>query len=65
LTISEKNKKNELQRTINSLAKNYNLPPEIISTSKSLIQFIRGDQSSPLFSGWRAKLFNKEKFDAK
>jgi len=65
LTISEKNKKIELQRIINSIAKDYNLPPEVISTSKSLIQFIRGDLSSPLCNGWRAKLFNKEKFDAK
>ena len=65
LTISEKNKKIELQRIINSIAEAYNLPPEVISTSKSLIQFIRGDLSSPLSSGWRAKLFNKEKFDAK
>ena len=65
LTSSEKNKKNELQRTINSIAEGYNLPPEVISTSKSLIQFIRGDLSSPLCSGWRSKLFNKEKFDAK
>ena len=65
LTSSEKNKKNELQRIINSLGEAYNLPPEVISTSKSLIQFIRGDLSAPLCSGWRAKLFNKEKFDAK
>jgi len=65
LTISEKNKKIELQRIINSIAEAYNLPPKVISTSKSLIQFIRGDLSSPLSSGWRAKLFNKEKFDAK
>ena len=65
LTSSEKSKKNELQRIINSLGEAYNLPPEVISTSKSLIQFIRGDLSSPLYSGWRAKLFNKEKLDAK
>ena len=65
LTSSEKNKKNELQRIINSLAEAYNLPPEVISTSKSLIRFIRGDLSAPLYSGWRAKLFNKEKLNAK
>jgi len=65
LTSSEKSKKNELQRIINSIAEAYNLPPEVISTSKSLIQFIRGDLSAPLYSGWRAKLFNKEKLDAK
>ena len=65
LTSTEKRKKNELQRIINSLGEAYNLSPEVISTNKSLIQFIRGDLSSPLYSGWRAKLFNKEKLDAK
>ena len=65
LTSSEKRKKNELQRIINSLAGSYNLPPEVISTSKSLIRFMRGDLSAPLCSGWRAKLFNKEELNAK
>ena len=65
LTSSEKSKKNELQRIINSIAEVYNLPPEIISTSKSLIRFMRGDLSAPLCSGWRAKLFNKEGLNAK
>ena len=65
LTSSEKSKKNELQRIINSLGEAYNLPPEVISTNKSLIRFIRGDLSSPLCSGWRAKLFNKEELNAK
>ena len=66
LTISEKNKKNELQSIINSIAKAYNLPPEVISTSKSLIQIHkRRLKFAPLYSGWRAKLFNKEKLNAK
>ena len=65
LTSSEKRKKNELQRIINSIAEAYNLPPEVISTSKSLIRFMRGDLSAPLYSGWRAKLFKKEKLNAK
>jgi len=65
LTSSEKRKKNELQRIINSIAGSYNLPPEVISTSKSLIRFMRGDLSAPLCSGWRAKLFNKEELNAK
>ena len=34
LTNSEKRKKNELQRIINIKAEIYNLPPEVISTSK-------------------------------
>ncbi len=65
LTSAEKNKKNELQRIINSIAEAYNLPPEVISTSKSLIRFMRGDLSSPLGSGWRAKLLNKGQLNAK
>jgi len=65
LTSSEKRKKNELQRIINSIAETYNLPPEVISTSKSLIRFMRGDLSAPLYSGWRSKLFNKEELNAK
>ena len=65
LTSSEKRKKNELQRIINNIAEAYNIRPEVISTNKSLIQFIRGDLSAPLYSGWRAKLFNKEELDAK
>ena len=65
LTSSEKRKKSELYRIINSLGEAYNVSPEVICTNKSLIQFIRGDLSSPLYSGWRAKLFNKEKLDAK
>ena len=65
LTSSEKRKKNELQRIINNIAEAYNLPPEVISTSKSLIRFMRGDLSAPLCGGWRAKLFNKEELDAK
>ena len=55
----------KLQKIINSIGEAYNLSPEVISTNKSLIQFIRGDLRSPLYSGWRAKLFNKEKLDAK
>jgi len=65
LTSSEKSKKNELQRIINSIAEAYNLPPEVLSTSKSLIRFMRGDLSAPLCIGWRAKLFNNKKLNAK
>jgi len=65
LTSSEKRKKNELQRIINSIAEAYNLPPEVLSTSKSLIRFMRGDLSAPLYSGWRSKLFNKDELNAK
>jgi ribonuclease D len=65
LTSSEKNKKKELQKIINSIAEAHNIPPEVISTSKSLIRFMRGDLSTSLCDGWRAKLFKKGKLDAK
>ena len=65
LTSSEKRKKNELQKIINSIAEAYNLPPEVLSTSKSLIRFMRGDLSAPLYNGWRSKLLNKEELNAK
>ena len=65
LTSSEKRKKSELYRIINSLGEAYNVSPEVICTNKSLIQFIRGDLSSPLGSGWRAKLLNKGQLNAK
>ena len=53
------------RQVINSLGEAYNLPPEVISTSKSLIRFMRGDLSAPLCNGWRSKLFNKEELNAK
>ena len=65
LTSSEKNKKKELQKIINSIAEAHNIPPEVISTSKSLIKFMRGDLSTSICDGWRAKLFKKGKLDAK
>ena len=60
LNKSEKNTKNQLQQRINNIATEYNLPPELIITSKSLSSYIRGDLNAPLCRGWRAKLFNKE-----
>lgn len=60
LNSSEKNIKNQLQERINNIATAYNLPPELMITSKSLSKYIRGDMSVPLCHGWRAELFNKE-----
>ena len=56
----EKNTKSQLQERINNIAKEYNLPPELLITSKSLSKYIRGDLNASLCRGWRAKLFNKE-----
>ncbi len=60
LNNSEKNSKNTLQERINNIATAYNLPPELIITSKSLTMYIRGDLDVSLCRGWRAELFNKE-----
>jgi ribonuclease D len=58
LNNDEKLKKNEIQNLINELSLKYNLPPELICTSKSLIKFIRGDPESSLKKGWRSKILN-------
>ena len=65
LNASEKCAKKELQRNIKMIAKKYNLPPEIIITSKSQTKFIRGDTNISFCRGWRAEIFNKEKNNAK
>ena len=56
LSNNEKLKKNELQNLINELAFKYNLPPELICSAKSLVEFIKGDSESPLKKGWRSKI---------
>jgi len=60
LNNSEKNTKNQLQERINNIATEYNLPPELMITSKSLTKYIRGDSNVSLCRGWRAELFSKE-----
>ena len=50
-------RKNEFKKQINSLSKDYNLPSELICTSKNLVKFIRGDASLSINRGWRAKIF--------
>ena len=65
LNASERLAKKELQENIKMIAKKYNLPPEIIITSKSQTKFIRGDTNISFCRGWRAEIFNKEKLNAK
>ena len=60
LNASERLTKKELQGKIKMIAKKYNLPPEIIITSKSQTKFIRGDTNISFCRGWRAEIFNKE-----
>ena len=50
-------RKNELKEQITNLSIEHNLPNELICTSKNLVKFIRGSDSTSLNSGWRSKIF--------
>ena len=50
-------RKNELKEQITNLSIEHNLPIELICTSKNLVKFIRGNDSTSLNSGWRSKIF--------
>ena len=57
LSENELIQKNELKEQIRLLSIEHDLPIELICTSKNLINFIRGFDSSSLNSGWRSKIF--------
>jgi ribonuclease D len=57
LSENEIIRKNELKNQISSLAAKYNLPSELICTSKNLVNFIRGDDLVSINRGWRSKIF--------
>jgi len=57
LSENEIHRKNKLKEQINSLSVQYNLPSELICTSKNLVNFIRGDDLVSINRGWRAKIF--------
>ena len=57
LSENEIHQKNKLKEQINSLSDQYNLPSELICTSKNLVHFIRGDDLVSINRGWRAKIF--------
>ena len=57
LSENELIKKTELKEQIRELSIEYALPTELICTSKNLVNFIRGIDSSSLNSGWRSKIF--------
>ena len=50
-------RKNELKEQIANLSIEHNLPVELICTSKNLVKFLRGSDSTSLNSGWRSKIF--------
>ncbi|KAA0446133.1 MAG: ribonuclease D [Candidatus Thioglobus sp.] len=59
-TPEEKAQKLSLQKLIQEKANQYNLTTEIIANGKTLLRYIRGDQSVKILSGWRYNLLKKE-----
>ncbi|MDC9714442.1 MAG: ribonuclease D [Gammaproteobacteria bacterium] len=59
-TAEEKAQKVILQKAIQGKANQYNLTMEIIANSKTLLRYIRGDQSVNFLSGWRFNLLKEE-----
>ena len=57
LSELELTRKNELKDQITNLSIEHNLPIELICSSKNLVKFIRGSDSTSLNSGWRSKIF--------
>lgn len=64
-TKTEKAKKLVLQKLIQEKANQYNLTAEAIASSKSLLKYIRGDQTVMFCQGWRHHLLQKELENAK
>ena len=62
---SEKQQKNELQKLVQKIALQYNLDETIIATGKTLMKFIRGDQSVNFLAGWRFEILKEELENAK
>jgi len=64
-TKTEKARKVVLQKLIQEKANQYNLSMEVMANSKSLLKYIRGDQSVMFCQGWRYHLLQKELENAK
>ncbi|MGY8895914.1 MAG: ribonuclease D [Gammaproteobacteria bacterium] len=62
---SENKQKNELQILIKKIAVQYNLDEAIIANGKTLMKFIRSDQSVNFFTGWRYHILKEELENAK
>ena len=50
-------KKNKLKKQINALSIEYNISPELICTSRNLINFVKGEDLFTINQGWRSKIF--------
>jgi len=54
-----------LQKLVQEKANQYNLVTEVIANSKTLLRYIRGDQSVNLLNGWRYQILKGEIDNAK
>ncbi len=59
-TQKEKEQKKKIQKLIEMKSNQYNLQPEVIANSKSIMKYIRGDNSVCFCSGWRHSLLKEE-----
>ncbi len=59
-TPEEKAQRVILQKLIQEKANQHNLTVEVIATSKTLLRYIRGDQSVNFLSGWRYQILKGE-----
>jgi ribonuclease D len=64
-TKIEKQQKHNLQKIIKKIANQYNLDQTLIANGKTLMQFIRGDQSVKFLTGWRYHILKEELNNAK
>jgi len=64
-TKTEKAQKVVLQKLIQEKANQYNLAVEVMASSKSLLKYIRGDQSVMFCQGWRYHLLQGDLENAK
>ncbi|CAB5505463.1 ribonuclease D [Bathymodiolus thermophilus thioautotrophic gill symbiont] len=59
-TPEEKAQRIILQKSIQEKANQYNLTPEVIASSKTLLRYIRGNKSVNFLSGWRYQILKEE-----
>jgi ribonuclease D len=57
LSDKEVSIKNQLKEQISSLSLEYNIPSELICTSKNVLNFIRSKDQIAINKGWRSKIF--------
>ena len=59
LSAAEKAQKIRLQNLIANKAKQYNLTPELLANSQSILRYIRGERTTVFCQGWRYHLLEE------